>query len=321
MKHFIKFGLFTFVIMLLCFCEKNSSSETKLIPPTTIEELGKLLYFDSILSRDNKVSCASCHKPQFAFADNTALSFGIDSLKGVRNTPSSMNLTSRSHYFWDGRAETLEDQVTGPIENPLEMDIPLSEVVRKLNKHNQYRAFFVSIFGKIANKENVVQAISAFERTLETNNCAFDNYMNGSDTTHFSAAAKRGRIIFNEKGKCFDCHFGPDFTGDEFKNIGLFNGKNLNDSGRFIITRKISDLGKFKTPGLRNISITGPYMHNGLHKTLKDVIDYYNEPDKFVSNSINRDSLLSKPLNLTAKEKSDLEAFLLSLTDKQFLKK
>ena len=320
MKHLIKFSIFTIITVIFCYCQRSSNSETKLIPPTSIEELGKLLYFDSILSRDNQVSCASCHKPQFAFTDNTPVSFGVDSLKGGRNTPSSMNLTSRSMYFWDGRAETLEDQVSGPIENPAEMDIPLSEVVRKLNKHKQYRAFFISVFGKIATKENVVQAISAFERTLETNNSAFDNYMNGSDTIHFSAAAKRGQIIFNEKGKCFDCHFGPDFTGDQFRNIGLFNGKDLNDSGRFSITRKLTDLGKFKTPGLRNISVNGPYMHNGMHKTLKEVIEYYNEPDKFISNSINRDSLLSKPLNLTDKEKSDLEAFLLSLTDKQFLK-
>jgi len=319
MKHLIKFSIFTFVIVVFCYCQSNSR-ETRLIPPTKIEELGKLLYFDSILSRDNKVSCASCHKPQFAFADNKPLSFGVDSLKGLRNTPSTMNLTSRSLHFWDGRVESLEDQVSVPIENPVEMDVPLSEVVRKLNKHKQYRAFFISVFGEIANKKNVVQAISAFERTLETNNSAFDNYMSGSDTIHFSASAKRGQIIFNENAKCFDCHFGPDFTGDQFKNIGLFNGKDLNDSGRFSITRKLSDLGKFKTPGLRNISVTGPYMHNGMYKTLKEVIEYYNEPDKFVSNSINRDSLLSKPLNLTKKEKLDLEAFLLSLTDKQFLK-
>ena len=320
MKHLIKFSLFTFVTVIFCYCQNNKSSETKLIPPTSVEELGKLLYFDSILSRDNQVSCASCHKPQFAFADNTPVSFGVDSLKGERNTPSSMNLTSRSHYFWDGRAETLEDQVAGPIENPVEMNLPLSEVVRKLNNHKQYRAFFISVFGKIATKENVVEAISAFERTLETSNSAFDNYISEKDTTKFSEAAKRGHIIFNVKGKCFDCHFGPDFTGDQFRNIGLFNGKDLNDSGRFIVTRKLSDLGKFKTPGLRNISVTGPYMHNGMHKTLKEVINYYNEPDKFVSNSINRDSLLSKPLNLTDREKLDLEAFLLSLTDKQFLK-
>lgn len=144
--------------------------------------------------------------------------------------------------------------------------------------------------------------------------------MTEKDTTQFSAAAKRGRVIFNEKGKCFDCHFGPDFTGDQFRNIGLFNGKELNDSGRFMVTRKPTDLGEFKTPGLRNVSITGPYMHNGMHKTLKEVIDYYNEPDKFVSNSINRDSLLKKPLHLSVNEKLDLEAFLNSLTDKQFLK-
>lgn len=320
MKIFIKITVLVSLIFLICECSQSTHSEKKLIPPTSIEELGKLLFFDSLLSRGNQVSCASCHKPQFAFADNTPVSFGVDSAKGGRNTPSAMNLTSRSFHFWDGRAETLEEQASGPIENPVEMDIPLSEVVKKLNNHAQYREFFISIFGKIADKKNVVDALAAYERTLETSNSAFDNYVTEKDTTLFSAAAKRGRIIFNEKGKCFDCHFGPDFTGDQFRSIGLFNGKDLNDSGRFVITRKLTDLGKFKTPGLRNISITGPYMHNGMHKTLKEVIDYYNEPDKFVSNSINRDSLLSKPLHLTASEKTDLEAFLLSLTDKQFLK-
>ncbi len=320
MKKIIKFSILSLVASLFFYCQKNTHSEAKLIPPSSIEELGKLLFFDSILSRDNQVSCASCHKPQFAFADNTPVSFGVDSLKGGRNTPSAMNLSARVFHFWDGRAESMEEQASGPMENPVEMDIPLSEVVRKLNKHNQYRAFFISIFGKIASKENVVEAIAAYERTLETSNTAFDNYISEKDTTQFSEAAKRGHVIFNEKGKCFDCHFGPDFTGDQFRNIGLFNGKDLNDSGRFIVTRKLSDLGKFKTPGLRNISVTGPYMHNGMHKTLKEVINYYNEPDKFISNSINRDSLLSKPLNLTDREKLDLEAFLLSLTDKQFLK-
>lgn len=320
MKILMKFSVFGFALVAFTFCQKNTNSETNFIPPTSIEELGKLLFFDSLLSRGNQVSCASCHKPQFAFADNTPVSIGVDGLKGGRNTPSAMNQSSRSFQFWDGRAETLEEQAAGPIENPVEMDIPLSEVVRKLNKHKQYRAFFISIFGKIASKENVVEAIAAYERTLETSNSAFDDYISEKDTTKFSEAAKRGHIIFNVKGKCFDCHFGPDFTGDQFRNIGLFNGKDLNDSGRFIVTRKLSDLGKFKTPGLRNISVTGPYMHNGMHKTLKEVINYYNEPDKFISNSINRDSLLNKPLNLTDREKLDLEAFLLSLTDKQFLK-
>jgi len=145
--------------------------------------------------------------------------------------------------------------------------------------------------------------------------------MQNDDTTGFGKSEQRGQVIFNEKGKCFDCHFGPDFTADQFRNIGLFNGKDLNDSGRFVVTRKLADLGKFKTPGLRNISVTAPYMHNGMHKTLREVIDYYNEPDKFVKNSINRDTLLIKPLNLTEVEKKDLENFLMSLTDRRFVKK
>jgi cytochrome c peroxidase len=310
-----------FFITVLISCGGSNNQEKVLKEPSTVEELGELLFFDSILSRGNQVSCASCHKPQFAFADNTPVSFGVDSLEGGRNAPSAMNQTGRVFQFWDGRMETLEEQAVGPIENPVEMDIPLSSVVEKLNKHAQYRKFFIKLFGQPANKKSVTDAIAAFERTLETNNSVFDNYMNETDTISFSVSAKRGRDIFNVKGKCFDCHFGPDFTTDLFRNIGLFNGKDLNDSGRFVVTRNPNDIGRFKTPGLRNIAMTAPYMHNGMHKTLREVIDYYNEPDKFISNSINRDTLLAKPLGLTEQDKKDLEAFLLSLTDKRFLRK
>ena len=230
-------------------------------------------------------------------------------------------MSARNFYFHDGRSETLEDQAGGPMENPLEMDIPLSVIVRKLNNHKQYRDFFVKLFGEPANKQNLVKAIASFERSLETNDTAFDNYNSEKDTTQFSASAKRGQKIFNDKGKCFDCHFGPDFTNDDFKNIGIFNGKELNDSGRFEITKNVEDIGRFKVPGLRNVVMTAPYMHNGMFKTMKEVIDYYNEPDKFISNSVNRDTLLAKPLGLTEQEKKDLEAFLMSLTDARFLKK
>lgn len=297
------------------------NNEKALKEPSTIEDLGELLFHDSILSRGNQVSCASCHKPEHAFADNTPVSFGVDSLKGDRNTPSAMNQSARNFQFWDGRMETLEEQAVGPIENPVEMDMPLSFAVEKLNKHSQYRKFFIKIFGHPADKKTVADAIAAFERTLETSDTPFDNYTSGKDTTQFSASAKRGQKIFNVKGKCFDCHFGPDFTNDFFRNIGIFNGKNLNDSGRFEVTRNPEDIGRFKTPGLRNIAMTAPYMHNGMHKTLREVIDYYNEPDKFISNSVNRDTLLKKPLGLTEQDKKDLEAFLLSLTDARFLKK
>lgn len=309
------------IITVIAFSCSAGSGEKLLKEPSSKEELGELLFHDSILSRGNKISCASCHKPEYAFADTVALSVGIDGIVGKRNTPSAMNMSARVFYFHDGRSETLEEQAGGPMENPNEMDIPLSMIVKKLNKHRQYRSFFVKIFGSKATKENLVEALAAYERTLETNNTAFDDFMNGKDTLSFSLSAQRGREIFNEKGKCFDCHFGPDFTGDDFKNIGLFNGKNLNDSGRFLITRDPEDIGRFKVPGLRNIAITKPYMHNGMFKTLKEVIDYYDRPDQFVPDAVNRDTSLAKPLNLTPQEKKDLEAFLLSLTDYRFLKK
>ncbi len=315
------FGIGGVLLAVFMWSCSGGDTEKRLREPHSKEELGELLFHDSILSRGNQVSCASCHKPQYAFSDTVAFSIGVDGIAGSRNTPSAMNMSARNFYFHDGRSETLEDQAGGPMENPKEMDIPLSAVVKKLNKHKQYRGFFVNIFGTTANRENLVEALAAYERTLETNNSAFDNYMNGNDTTAMSASAKRGREIFNEKGKCFDCHFGPDFTGDQFKNIGLFNGKTLNDSGRFLITRNPSDIGRFKVPGLRNIAITKPYMHNGMFKTLKEVIDYYDEPDRFVADAVNRDETMAEPLHLTVQEKKDLEAFLLSLTDERFLKK
>jgi len=130
----------------------------------------------------------------------------------------------------------------------------------------------------------------------------------------------RGRFLFMDKGKCFDCHFSPDFTGDEFRNIGLYDGKQFRDVGRFKITGDSSDLGKFKVPGLRNISMTAPYMHNGMFKTLKEVVDYYNNPSKFVENPINMDTLLHQPLHLSETEVNDLVHFLESLTDDRFKK-
>ncbi|WP_317897916.1 cytochrome-c peroxidase [Aurantibacillus circumpalustris] len=289
---------------------------------TTETELGERLFFDPILSRDSSISCASCHKPEFAFADNTALSEGVFHRLGTRNTPSAMNQSNRNFYFWDGRSETLSEQALGPMENHVEMDFPLTLSIRRLLKNKEYLEAFQHVYGKVPSKALLGQAIAAYEETLETGNTVFDKYMSGDDTTLMSESAKRGLKLFNKKGKCFDCHFGVDFTGnDRFKNIGLYNGKNLNDEGRYTISGNKKDLGAFKVPGLRNIAQTGPYMHNGQFKTLREVIDYYDTPDKFIPNSINRDSLLNKPLNLSEEEKKDLENFLLSLSDEQFLNK
>lgn len=310
--------VFILVIPALISC---SEEKAKLKEVYSEEQLGELLFFDPLLSSDTTISCASCHKPEFAFADNTPISIGVKGRRGDRNTPSAMNQSARNFQFWDGREETLEAQALGPIENPVEMNLPLSQLVERLYKHPQYPGFFIRIYGKMPSRENIAKAIAAFERTLETTDTPFDDYMKKGDTTEFSVSARRGQDLFNNKAKCFDCHFGPDFTGDQFRSLGLFNGKELNDSGRYKVSRKMEDIGRFKTPGLRNISMTAPYMHNGMHKTLREVIDYYNEPDKFVSNGINRDSLLNKPLGLTENEKKDLENFLLTLTDRRFTTK
>lgn len=281
-------------------------------------ELGRLLFFDPILSGDRSISCASCHKPAFAFADTAALSPGVSGRKGVRNTPSAMNIATQDIFFWDGRASTLEEQALGPIENPVEMDLPLDQALQRLRSSKKYRRYFRTVFNDEITRQHLGEAIAAFERTLETSNSPFDNWKINGDPSAVSDAVKRGFALFGTKGKCTKCHFGADFTQREFKNIGLFNGADLNDSGRAALPGHREELGKFKVPGLRNIAVTAPYMHNGMFKTLKEVIDFYNDPEKVVPNAINRDTSLARPLGLTDQERADLEAFLRSLTDKQF---
>ena len=290
------------------------------IEPANKAELGKLLFFDPILSKDKTISCASCHKPEFAFADTSTLSKGVGGKRGTRNSPTAMNVMLRRPFFWDGRAKTLEEQALAPIENPVEMNLPLDSAIQRLQINRAYREYFKRIFDSEPSKETVAAAIAAFERTLETSDSPFDKWKFYEDSAAVSAIVKKGFEVFNWKGKCSKCHFGADFTQNDFRNIGLFNGRNLNDSGRAMVSGKKEDLGKFKTPSLRNVAVTGPYMHNGIFKTLKQVIDFYNEPAKVVPNSINRDSLLAKPLGLTPEEKNELEAFLLSLTDQKFIK-
>lgn len=287
--------------------------------PQTPEALGERLFFDPILSLDSTISCASCHQPSFGFADTSTVSTGILGRKGHRNSPSVTNMAARSHFFFDGRAATLEQQVLMPIQDSVEMGISLAAVEKRLRLHPEYSRAFETLYGRPANATDLANALSAFVRTLETANSAFDRYMHDGPNP-MSDAAIRGRRIFMKKGKCFDCHFSPDFTGDEFRNIGLYNGQKYNDTGRFAITKDSADLGRFKVPGLRNVAATPPYMHDGSFATLEMVIDYYDEPSKFIPDAINRDSLLQHPLNLTADEKADLKAFLEALTDERFVK-
>lgn len=286
--------------------------------PATKEELGKVLFFDPILSSDSTISCASCHRPEFAFADTSALSIGVGGAKGTRNTPSAMNVLLQRSFFWDGRAKTLEEQALKPIENPVEMNLPLDVAVARLTRSKTYSAWFKKIFNEAPSANNLGAALAAFERTLETSDSPFDDWKYTDKENAVSEAVKRGFDVFNSKGKCSQCHFGSDFASADFKNIGLFNGIEFTDSGRSSITGKPEDLGKFKIGPLRNIALTAPYMHNGMFRTLEEVIEFYDDTEKFVSHPINKDTLLAKPLGLTTQEKSDLLAFLQALTDKRF---
>ncbi len=282
--------------------------------------LGKKLFSEKILSKDSSVSCASCHNPKFAFADTLALSIGINGNETSRNTPSVLNMKNRPYFYYDGRAATLAQQSLMPIAHKFEMGLPIAEAVDRLNKNLLYKNAFLQVYKETPSSKNLGSSFEAYEKTLETVNSRYDDWAN--DKIKFTAAEERGRKLFiGEKAKCFDCHFGDDFTGDQFKNIGLFNGNFLTDSGRIFITKKETDLGKFKVPGLRNIGATAPYMHNGMFATLEEVLRFYNNPKGFFPHQINIDSSLNKPLNLTVKEQADIIVFLKTLTDKEYVKK
>lgn len=308
-------SIFALLIILVSAAVDDNPPQIK-----TRAGLGKKLFSEKILSKDSSVSCASCHKPAYAFADSIAFSIGIGGKPTKRNTPSVLNMKNRPYYFWDGRALTLEEQSLMPIRNPEEMGLPIAEAVSRLNKNKTYQLLFKRIFNQPATAKNLAAAFAAYEQTLETVDSRFDDWSNG--LKELSPLEEKGRQLFiGSKAKCFDCHFQEDFTDDSFKNIGLFDGIKLNDSGRYNISKQKTDIGKFKTPGLRNIAVTAPYMHNGMFQTLEQVIEYYNDPSAFVSNSFNIDPALAQPLNLTVEEKAALIAFLQTLTDKKYGRK
>jgi cytochrome c peroxidase len=198
------------------------------------------------------------------------------------------------------------------------MNLPFKQAVLRVRKQKSYRRLFWQVYKRMPDSTRVVRALAAFERSLETFDTPNDRWLNDLPNG-MSNEQLRGRELFmSNRTRCFDCHFTPDFTADEFRNIGLFNGSSLNDSGRYLITRKQEDIGKFKVPGLRNVAVTAPYMHNGQFKTLREVIDYYNEPSKVINNAFNRDTILPQQLHLTEIEKQELESFLRALTDARF---
>lgn len=299
-------------LLISLLCVVFLSTGPKKQKPVSKVFLGKQLFFDPILSSDSSVSCASCHKPEYYFADTLPFSHGVGNRFTKRNTPSVLNMASRESLFWDGRANSLEHQSLFPIRDPNEMNLPIPVAIQRLNRSKKYRTWFSMVFQRKPDEKGLTEALAAFEASLETVDSPFDNSANGKGK--LTADELAGKKLFVGKAKCFDCHFSPDFTGDEFKNIGLYDGKKWNDRGRFEITGDSEDLGKFKVPGLRNVARTAPYMHNGAFRTLREVIDFYQNPTMVVAEPIGTDSSIAGGIVLTEKEKQQLEAFLHTLT-------
>lgn len=268
--------------------------------------LGKVLFFDTRLSKHNNQSCASCHNPELGLSDGLANGFGSDGTQLDRNAPHLFNLAWGVSFFWDGRSSTLEDQALGPIQSSVEMQMSAEGVIERLAKIPFYKTTFTEVYDDGLTFDNVGKAIAAYERTLISDNSAFDQYLAGNKTA-MSPAAIRGLKLFVGKANCVDCHDGPNFTDESFHNIGV----DSSDPGRFAVTDDPTQKGAFKTPGLRNILFSAPYMHNGSIGTLEEVVEHYNKgaPDK------KNVSKLIKPLNLNKQEKAELLAFMAALSD------
>ena len=310
-------------------------------------ELGKKLYFDTRLSKDNTVSCATCHDVTRSFTDRRATSEGIRGQIGKRNAPIVLNAALLGNQFWDGRNATVEDQAMMPIINPIEMGFETGEAAAAaIAGDTEYQRLFQQAYGSKPNYPDIGRAIGAFERTLIFLDTDFDDYLAGQSNS-VSAEAKRGWILFNGKARCVACHpmstANPLGTDNRFHNIGV-SAKNqdfeslaaqaltaltkdpskakleelalstdMSELGRFMVSKNYSDIGSFRTPQIRNIGISAPYMHDGSMETLWDVVDHYNkggEANPYLDGGV-------EALNLTDAEIDDLVAFLFSLTDKR----
>ncbi len=311
-------------------------------------ELGRKLYFDTRLSRDNSVSCATCHDVTRGFTDQREVSEGIKRQNGKRNAPTTLNVLLLQTFFWDGRSPSLDNQAKMPILNPVEMGMPdEATALKAIRDVPEYQEAFQKAYGREMNYDDLGRAIAAFERTLVFVDSPFRRFLNG-DSTAISAQARVGLELFNGKGRCAACHqmnpSNPLGTDNRFHNVGvsarhqnfeslaekalealaggtseqkldeLAVGTDLSELGRFMVTHNRSEIGSFRTPLILNIGITGPYMHDGSMATLWDVMDHYNkggEANPFLDGGI-------EPLALTEEEIDQVVAFLFTLTDVRF---
>lgn len=270
--------------------------------------LGKKLYFDTRLSNDNTISCATCHNPAMGWSDAGPTSSGIRGQKGGRRAPPVSNSAYSPLQFWDGRAPNLEEQAKGPIANPIEMGNTHDVMIKTLNEFPGYVEEFKIVFGTAPiTVDQVAQAIAAYERTIVTTDSPFDRLVRG-DLTALTPLEKKGLEIFNGKGHCSACHWGGNFSDGRFHNLGVASiDPAKKDEGRYVITKNLKDLGAFKTPTVRDAELRPPYMHTGGEKTLEDVVRLYDRgggPD-----DANLDPLMV-PLGLSEREIEALVAFM-----------
>ena len=281
--------------------------------PLTTEkvELGRLLVFDKRLSQDNTIACMSCHLAKNAFTDGKPVATGIRGQKGGRSAPASFNRVFSSAQFWDGRAATLEAQSIGPFTNPIEHGFANYDVmIAKMMKIPGYRKLFKEAFGDENIKiENVGKAIASFQRTILSGNSPADRFDQGGEAGAISGEAQHGLLLFREKARCTKCHSGFNFTDEKFHNAGIGWDTNTVDLGRYMVSKNPEDIGAFKTPTLREIARSAPYMHDGRFKTLEEVVNFYNQGG--IKNP-HMDPLVI-PLELTDQEKHDLVQFLHTL--------
>lgn len=295
-----------------------------LIPPNnqpTASEvvLGRRLFYDTSLSKDNTLSCASCHNPAFRFSDARPRSLGVGGTLGLRHAPTLLNVAYSPSLFWDGRAPSLETQVLSPMSDPLEMNQTHDASIGKLKHNPAYKALFQSAFGsEDITLQRVENALASFERTLLCGNSAFDRYQYKGQKDALTPAQIRGLAVFTDphRGNCASCHtIGANsalFTDGQFHNTGEGVGDNedFSDAGRFAVTKSDADKGAFKTPTLRDVAASGPYMHDGKLKTLKAVVDFY-------AGHGNSNPYLDKKMtaiNFTGTDRDDLIEFMKSLT-------
>jgi cytochrome c peroxidase len=277
-------------------------------------ELGRRLYFDKDLSIDRSISCATCHIPEMGFADNEPFSTGVGGKKGNRNAPTVINRLFSTRQFWDGRAASLEEQAVGPVHNPMEMAMPNPKAVEdRLKGHAEYAILFRAAFPSdgMVNEDHIAKAIACFERTVLSGNSPYDRFLAG-DKTAMSNSAQRGYAIFmdEKRGNCVTCHVNFNFTDENYYNLGIGMKAKKPDLGRYVVTQLEGHQGAFKTPTLRNVADTAPYLHDGSEKTLDDVINLYEKggvANKWLSAKM-------KPLKLTKQDRQDVVEFLKALS-------